>query len=125
MLNKLKKAIKYIVKKVKQGVKIMAKTINDTKCAVAHVAETGINAASEMYKTKCNKEIKKLDMAKSAVSTVYLDSKKVVKSFCSRSKNTITNVFSSMNNPDYKIIIGFGLVAIGIVDKLNNHKEVK
>ena len=124
MLTKLKKAVKYVVKKIKRGVEIVAKTINDAKCAVAHVAETGINVASEMYKTKCDKDIKRLDVAKSAVGTVYVDSKKVVKTFYSGSKNTITSVFSLINNPEYKIIIGFGLAAIGIVDRIKNNKGV-
>lgn len=102
MLNKLKKAVKYIVKKVKQGVEIIAKTINDTKCAVAHVAETGINTVGEIKKTK-------LDLTKTIGSSLY---------------NDIKSVLSGMNKPEYKIIIGFGLAAIGIVDKLNNRKEV-
>lgn len=101
MLNKLKKAVKYIVKKVKQGVKFIAKTINDYKCAAAHVAETGINAASEMYKTKCNKEIKKLDTAKSVAS-------KISKIITDSHNRTTTGIIG--------LCLSAGLVITGVID---------
>ena len=53
MLNKLKRGVKYIIKKIKRGVDIVTKNINDAKCAVAEV------------------ESKKLDLIRDAGSVVY------------------------------------------------------
>lgn len=106
MLNKLKKAVKYIVKKVKQGVRIMAETINDYKCAAAHVAETGINTIGEIKKTK-------LDMIKSAGSTI--------KNVCSSGNNRTS--FGCI-----LLSIGLGISCVGggfmVSGKISNDKEV-
>lgn len=94
MLNKLKKAIKYIVKKVKQWVKIMAKT-----------AETGANVMSNMYKCKCEIETKKLDMLERAGSAISNGIK--------RAGNTIKEKTARTRIGYFTICIGVGLVLSG------------
>ena len=94
MLNKLKKAVKYIVKKVKQGVKIMARTINDTKYAIAKTAEVGINVVGDIKKDK-------LDM---------------IKSFGKTASNIVANPHNRITTGVIGICLSAGFIITGVID---------
>lgn len=88
-----------MLNKLKKGVKIMAKTINDTKCAVAKTAETSANVVSNMYKCKCEIETKKLDMVERAGSAI---------------SNGIKHVGSALKEETTRTRLGYFTICIGV-----------
>ena len=114
MFNKLKKAVKYIVKKIKQGVEIMAKTINDAKCAVAKTAEVGANVVSDIYKARCEVTIKKLDMVERAGSAVCNGVKGAGSAVCNGVKGAGSAVYNIVANPHNRITAGVIGICLGV-----------
>ena len=99
MLNKLKRGVKYIIKKIKRGVELVTKNINDAKCVAAEVESKKLDLIRDAGSALCNG-------TKSVGSAIHEDVKSVIK---------------SINKPEYKIIFGLALTAIGVIDKM---KEV-
>ena len=114
MLNKLKRGVKYIIKKIKRGIEIMSRNINDAKCAAAETVETGIKVYGDIKKAK-------LDMIKSVGNAVCNGTKSVGNAVCNGTKSvgnavcngtkSVGNIFS---NPGNRKIYGLFFVGVGV-----------
>ena len=117
MFNKLKKAVKYIVKKIKRGVEISKELVNQvsevgkevvsgTKDVVNTVGTTAINRYADYMD-------KKLDMVEHAGSAL-----------CNGVKTIRTDIHSMLKTPTYIKNLGVvllfasaGLITVGLTNK--------
>ena len=116
MFNKLKKAVKYIVKKIKQGVEIVAEISKDIITGVSEVVSGTKDVVNTVGTTAVNRYAdymgKKIDLGKSICSTIHND----IKTAC----NIIANPHNRITAGVIGICLGVGLsvgfIITGVID---------
>ena len=116
MFNKLKKAVKYIVKKIKQGVEIVAEISKDIITGVSEVVSGTKDVVNTVGTTAVNRYAdymdKKIDLGKSICSTIHND----IKTAC----NIIANPHNRITTGVIGICLGVGLsvgfIITGVID---------
>ena len=100
MFNKLKKAVKYIVKKIKQGVEIVTEISKDIITGVSEVGKEVVSGTKDVVNT----------VGTTAVNRYadYMDKKLHI------APNIVKQVLKSMKNTNNRKVTGIVMIGIGL-----------
>lgn len=121
MLNKFKKAVKYIAKKIKQRVEIMTNAGKEAINKVSEVGKEVISGTKDVMNTVGNTAVnryadhmdKKLDMVKSAAVGL----KSTGSSLCNGVKSILKNPTYIKNLGAVLLFTSVGLITVGLTNK--------